>query len=105
MGRYTIRETKSPQYYGESGETFEAEIEFSGQIVRLEVLNESVYTNVSIVKSGPKQVVPGQPIRWTVSHIANNSTVPLQSFYWRDTLPYQAVTLDKIVRPTPPRSA
>ena len=100
LGRYTIRETKSPQYYGASGETFEAEIEFSGQIVRLEVLNESVYTNVSIVKSGPKQVVPGQPIRWTVSHIANNSTVPLQSFYWRDTLPYQAVTLDKIVTGT-----
>ena len=100
LGRYTIRETKSPQYYGATGETFEAEIEFSGQIVRLEVLNESVYTNVSIVKSGPKQVVPGQPIRWTVSHIANNSTVPLQSFYWRDTLPYQAVTLDKIVTGT-----
>ena len=100
LGRYTIRETKAPVYYGASGETFEAEIEFSGQIVRLEVLNESVYTNVSIAKSGPKQVVPGQPIRWTVSHIANNSTVPLQSFYWRDTLPYQAVTLDKIVTGT-----
>lgn len=100
LGRYTIRETKAPAYYGASGETFEAEIEFSGQIVRLEVLNESVYINVSISKSGPKQVVPGQPIRWTVSHIANNSTVPLQSFYWRDTLPYQAVTLDKIVTGT-----
>ncbi len=100
LGRYTIKETKAPAYYGASGETFEAEIEFSGQIVRLEVLNESVYTNVSIAKSGPKQVVPGQPIRWTVSHIANNSTVPLQSFYWRDTLPYQAVTLDKIVTGT-----
>ena len=100
LGRYTIRETKAPAYYGASGETFEAEIEFSGQIVRLEVLNESVYTNVSIAKSGPKQVVSGQPIRWTVSHIANNSTVPLQSFYWRDTLPYQAVTLDKIVTGT-----
>ena len=100
LGRYTIRETKAPAYYGASGEIFEAEIEFSCQIVRLEVLNESVYTNVSIAKSGPKQVVPGQPIRWTVSHIANNSTVPLQSFYWRDTLPYQAVTLDKIVTGT-----
>ena len=100
LGRYTIKETKAPAYYGASGETFEAEIEFSGQIVRLEVLNESVYTNVSIAKSGPKQVVPGQPIRWTVSHIANNSTVSLQSFYWRDTLPYQAVTLDKIVTGT-----
>ena len=100
LGRYTIKEMKAPAYYGASGETFEAEIEFAGQIVRLEVLNESVYTNVSIAKSGPKQVVPGQPIRWTVTNIANNSTVSLQSFYWRDTLPYQAVTLDKIVTGT-----
>ncbi|WP_373165034.1 SpaA isopeptide-forming pilin-related protein [Agathobaculum sp. Marseille-P7918] len=100
LGRYTIKETKAPAYYGASGETFEAEIEFAGQIVRLEVLNESVYINVSIAKSGPKQVVPGQPIRWTIEKIANNSTVPLQSFYWRDTLPYQAVTLDKIVTGT-----
>ena len=100
LGRYTIKETKAPAYYGASGQTFEAEIEFASQIVRLEVLNESVYTNVSIAKSGPKEVVPGMPLRWTVSHIANNSTVPLQSFYWRDTLPYQAVQLDKIVTGT-----
>ena len=100
LGRYTIKETKAPPYYGASGQTIEAEIEFPSQIVRLEVLNESVYTNVTIGKSGPKQVVPGQPIRWTVSRIANNSTVPLQSFYWRDNLPYHAVSLDKIVTGT-----
>ena len=100
LGRYTIKETKAPNYYGASGETFEAEIEFSGQIVKLEVLNSSVYTNVSISKSGPKQVTLGMPIRWTISRIANNSTVRLNSFYWRDNLPYQAVQLDKIVTGT-----
>lgn len=100
LGRYTIKETKAPPFYGATGQTFEVEIEFASQIVKFEVLNESVYTNVWIAKSGPKQVVPGQPIRWTVSHIANNSTVRLNSFYWRDTLPYQAVTLDKIVTGT-----
>ena len=61
LGRYTIKETKAPNYYGVSGETFEAEIEFASQIVRLEVLDESVYTNVVIGKSGPKQVTPGMP--------------------------------------------
>ena len=100
LGRYTIKETKAPNYYGVSGETFEAEIEFASQIVRLEVLDESVYTNVVIGKSGPKQVTPGMQMRWTISRVANNSSIRLTSFYWRDNLPYQAVQLDKIVTGT-----
>ena len=100
LGRYTIKETKAPKYYGVSGETFEAEIEFASQIVRLEVLDESVYTNVVIGKSGPKQVTPGMQMRWTISRVANNSSIRLTSFYWRDNLPYQAVQLDKIVTGT-----
>ena len=93
LGRYTIKETKAPKYYGVSGETFEAEIEFASQIVRLEVLDESVYTNVVIGKSGPKQVTPGMQMKWTISRVANNSSIRLTSFYWRDNLPYQAVQL------------
>ena len=100
LGRYTIKETKAPNYYGVSGETFEAEIEFASQIVRLEVLDESVYTNVVIGKSGPKQVTPGMQMKWTISRVANNSSIRLTSFYWRDNLPYQAVQLDKIVTGT-----
>lgn len=100
LGRYTIKETKAPSYYGVSGETFEAEIEFASQIVKLEVLDESVYTNVVIGKSGPKQVTPGMQMKWTISRVANNSTIRLNSFYWRDNLPYQAVQLDKIVTGT-----
>ena len=100
LGRYTIKETKAPNYYGVSGETFEAEIEFASQIVKLEVLDESVYTNVVIGKSGPKQVTPGMSMKWTISRVANNSTIRLNSFYWRDNLPYQAVQLDKIVTGT-----
>ena len=100
LGRYTIKETKAPKYYGVSGETFEAEIEFASQIVRLEVLDESVYTNVVIGKSGPKQVTPGMQMKWTISRVANNSSIRLTSFYWRDNLPYQAVQLDKIVTGT-----
>ena len=44
--------------------------------------------------------MPGQNIRYTFSGIANNSTTSLTSFYWRDTLPGQAVRLDKIVTGT-----
>ena len=48
----------------------------------------------------PIEVVPGQSIRYDFSNIANNSTSALTSFYWRDTLPTQAVRLDKIVTGT-----
>lgn len=100
LGRYTIRETKAPTYYSATAQTIEAEIEFSGQIVRLEVLNSSVYTNVSVTKRGYTQVVPGQTIRYDFKNIANDSTVSLGSFYWRDTLPTDAVRLQKIVTGT-----
>lgn len=100
LGRYTIRETKAPAYYGVAGQDFTAEIEFASQIVKLEVLDSSEYTNVSIAKSGPKQVTPNMQFKWTISKVANNSTTRLNSFYWRDTLPYTAVQLDKIVTGT-----
>ena len=44
--------------------------------------------------------MPGQQIRYDFSSIANNSTTSLTSFFWRDTLPTQAVRLDKIVTGT-----
>lgn len=46
------------------------------------------------------QIVPGQEVRYTFTNIKNNSTVPLNSFYWRDTLPVNAVRLEKIITGT-----
>lgn len=100
LGRYVIKETKDPNYYIADNTEINAEIEFSGQIVRLEVLNKSCYTNVSVTKRGYNQIVPGQEVRYTFTNIKNNSTVPLNSFYWRDTLPVNAVRLEKIITGT-----
>ena len=100
LGRYIVKEVSSPQYYSVSDEEVTVYLEHEGQIVRIEFLNESVYTNVSINKSGYTEVVPGQEIRYTFKDIGNNSTVPLDSFYWRDTLPTDAVRLDKIITGT-----
>lgn len=76
-----------------------AYLEHEGQILTFEVENSSVMTGVSIKKTGYQEVVPGQPIKYTFTQIGNTSSVPLTSFYWRDTLPQQ-VTLDKIVTGT-----
>ncbi|NBI11320.1 hypothetical protein D1641_15090, partial [Colidextribacter sp. OB.20] len=99
LGRYTIRETKAPDNYGASSETYTAVLEYSGQIVKLEISNKSLSTGVSITKTGPKEAMSGQPVRYVFSGIGNNSNVALQSFYWRDTLP-AAVRLESVTTGT-----
>ena len=96
LSRYTIREVKAPDHYGVNETELTAYLEHEGQIVRFEVTNKSLTTGVAISKAGPKEVVSGQPVRYTFSGIANTSNVRLDSFYWRDTLP-AAVTLDHII--------
>ena len=99
LSRYTIREVKAPANYGINEEVLTAYLEYEGQILRFEVTDQSLSTGVSITKTGPKEVVSGQPVNYTFSGIANTSNVRLDSFYWRDTLPAQ-VRLDTVVTGT-----
>jgi uncharacterized repeat protein (TIGR01451 family) len=99
LSRYTVREVSAPAYYAVNPTVMTAYLEYEDQIVTFEVLDSSVATGVSITKTGPKEVMPGQPIRYTLKDIANTSTVPLSSFYWRDTLPGQ-MTLSQIITGT-----
>ncbi len=99
LSRYTIREVKAPANYGVSDQELTAYLEHAGQIVRFEVTNKSLSTGVSITKTGPKQIMAGQPVRYVFSDIGNNSNVMLTSFYWRDTLPAE-VRLDSVVTGT-----
>ena len=99
LSRYTIREVKAPDHYGVNEAELTAYLEHEGQIVRFEVTNKSLATGVSITKTGPKEIMAGQPVRYTFSGIANSSNVRLDSFYWRDTLPVE-VRLDTVVTGT-----
>ncbi len=99
LGRYTIREVKAPANYGVNETPLTAYLEHEGQIVRFEVTNKSMSTGVSITKTGPAEVMAGQPVRYVFSNIANSSNVRLDNFYWRDTLPAE-VRLEKIVTGT-----
>jgi uncharacterized repeat protein (TIGR01451 family) len=99
LGRYTIREVFAPSYYSVNPTLMTAYLEYEGQIVTFEVENDSVSTGVSIKKTGYNEVMPGQPIKYTITGVSNTSTVPLSSFYWRDTLPGQ-VTLTRLVTGT-----
>ncbi|MDE7260471.1 MAG: hypothetical protein K2N78_00155, partial [Oscillospiraceae bacterium] len=99
LGRYTIREVKAPDNYGVSDQELTAYLEHEGQIVRFEVTNKALATGVSITKTGPSEIMAGQPVRYVFSSIANNSNVRLDSFYWRDVLPAE-VRLDTVVTGT-----
>ena len=99
LSRYTIKEVKAPANYGVSDQELTAYLEHAGEIVRFEVTNKALSTGVSITKTGPKQIMAGQPVRYVFSDIANSSNVRLDSFYWRDTLPAE-VRLDTVVTGT-----
>ena len=100
LGRYTLVESKAADNYLLDKTPIEVEIEFAGQIVRAAMTNKSVQTGVSITKTGYAEVMPGQQLRYILSGIANTSNVPLDSFYWRDTLPVEAVRLSQIITGT-----
>ena len=99
LSRYFVREVKAPEHYGISEKELTVYLEYEGQIARLEVEDKSLTTGVSITKTGPKEIMANQPVRYVFSNIANTSNVSLSNFYWRDTLPAQ-VRLEKVVTGT-----
>ena len=99
LTRYKLVESKAADFYGLDKTPVEVELEHAGQIVKVSMTNKSLYTNVSIKKTGYVEVMPGQTLRYDFTDIANNSTTALESFYWRDTLPTFA-HLRKIVTGT-----
>ena len=99
LARYEVIESKAADFYGLDKTPIEVEIEYAGQIVKAAMTNKSLYTNVSIKKTGYVEVMPGQTLCYDFTDIANNSTTSLESFYWRERLPAFA-HLQKIVTGT-----
>ena len=96
LARYQVIESKAADFYGLDKTPIEVEIEYAGQIVKAAMTNKSLYTNVSIKKTGYVEVMPGQTLRYDFTDIANNSTTALESFYWRE----RALFLDNLRRNT-----
>lgn len=100
LGIYTVKEVQAPANYGLNPTVFTADIEFAGQVVKLNVTDPVITAGVSIKKTGYTQTMNNNIMRWTVSGVRNDSTTSLQSFYWRDTLPTDAVRLTRLVTGT-----
>ena len=100
LGIYTVKEVQAPANYGLNPTVFTADIEFAGQVVKLNVTDPVITAGVSIKKTGYAQTMNNNVMRWAVSGVRNDSTTSLQSFYWRDTLPTDAVRLTRLVTGT-----
>ena len=100
LGIYTVKETTAPTNYGLNTTTFTADLEFAGQVVKIAVTDPSIKTGVTIKKTGYQQVMNNSLIRYTVNGVANTSSVSLNSFYWRDTIPTDAMRLTRLVTGT-----
>ena len=87
LGRYLVREVTAPAYYQLSDQTFDVTLEYAGQILKLAAYNDPAELDVTIVKTGPKEVLAGSKITYQFT-VANGSNVALSNFFWHDKLPY-----------------
>lgn len=95
-GKYYIKEVKQAKYYLLNKEIYEVEIINHKDLIEQEILNDSVDIDIEIEKTGFIETQNKDNIYYNFKNIHNKSNVPLDNFTWNDTLPTEAVRLDKI---------
>lgn len=100
LGQYVIKELQAPQYYSKSSEEIIITLEYENQIIKEKFYNDSANLEVSINKTGVIEATVGSNIMYTFKDIRNLSSTPLNDFYWRDTLPTEAVRINYLVTGT-----
>ena len=100
LGRYLVKEVQAPQWYRISEQPLDITLEFPMQIIKQECINYSANTGVTVRKTGNREAMAGDVIRYDIKALRNDSTIPLTDFYFRDVLPVDAVRLTKIVTGT-----
>ena len=99
LGRYLVREVTAPAYYQLSDQTFDVTLEYAGQILKLAAYNDPAELDVTIVKTGPKEVLAGSKITYQFT-VANGSNVALSNFFWHDKLPYDITSASTLITGT-----
>lgn len=95
-GKYYIKEVKQGKYYLLNEEIYEVEIVNHKDLIEQEILNDSVDIDIEIEKTGFIETQNKDNIYYNFKNIHNKSNVPLDNFTWNDTLPVEAVRLDRI---------
>ena len=107
-GIYYIQEIIEPEGYVITDKIIKLEINDQGVFIDNNKLNkvnsifafkfgnEKVITNIEVNKKGFIETQNKDKIYYNFKNIKNKSNVPLDNFTWQDTLPTQAVRIDKI---------
>ena len=98
-GTYAIKEVESGEWYVLNENEFSAEIKIHGEIVEVNITNESEKPSVDIEKTGIIQTTANQEIKYDFK-IKNTGNVPLEKFTWYDYLPTKYVRITKLVTGT-----
>ena len=94
-GKYTIKEIETNKWYILSTDIYETNIENDGEIVELEIANNSKNPQIDITKTGPNMAYENQEIKYNFD-IKNTGNVELEDFTWYDSLPYNYSKITKI---------
>ena len=95
-GKYTIKETESPDYYILTDVVFDAEIKKHKEVVDVNVLDDNVDIEVEVKKKGFIETQSKDSIYYDFSDIHNKSNIALDNFTWSDSLPTNALRANRI---------
>ena len=96
-GQYYLKEIDSGSpYYLINSDIFKAEIKEHKEIVEINVEEDSVDIEVDVEKKGFIETQSKDSIYYNFKNIMNKSNVSLDNFTWQDTLPTQALRVDRI---------
>lgn len=96
-GEYYLKEVESGSvYYLTNQDIFKAQIKENKEIISINVEDKSVDIDVGVEKTGFIETQSKDNIYYNFKNIINKSNVSLDNFTWQDTLPTQALRIDRI---------
>ena len=96
-GEYTVVEVSSGnKYYLVNENEFKAEIKKHKETISVKVEEESVDVDIEVKKTGFIETQSKDSIYYDFENIHNKSNVALDNFTWKDTLPTNALTANRI---------
>lgn len=99
IGKYVLKETKTDSQYFLLKDEIDVQINWN-EITEIKIENEKINLKVNVEKTGFSEAENNQNIYYDFKNIQNNSNVELSNFTWTDTLPTDAVRIDKILTGT-----
>ena len=96
IGRYKIKEINTIKKYLLNINDFLVNIEKDNEIIILNVENEPIIPDIHIEKVGQQYAEKNEEIKYEFT-IENKGNSELENFTWKDYLPYEQVTVTKMV--------